>query len=93
MNFQRGRRLAASLLLLGAIMLLLSLMLQETQALFSVFAVFGMVSVVCGIACTVIFCKCPYCNRVIMKKLMVVTECPYCKRDLLTGLVPKKKRK
>lgn len=92
-SFHMGRRITMVLLGAGLVALVIALALGETSALGSYVAIAGVVLFIVGMGACVTFCKCPYCNRVILRKMFIVTDCPHCKRNLETGLKGKSKKK
>ncbi|MCL1829201.1 MAG: hypothetical protein FWG32_06870 [Oscillospiraceae bacterium] len=92
MTFHKGKKLTGALFVSGIISLVLALISGEGGAAANTLSVLGLVLFVSGLLACIAFCRCPACNRAIIRKLFVLKDCPYCKRDLSTGLKTKKKK-
>ena len=94
-SFMRGRELAKNLmtgLVISAVLSILSLyMMSGIMQIF--FLVLTTVLVIVLAYVVVKFCRCPYCDKVIIAGVLAVQDCPRCHRNLVTGKKTKKSKR
>ena len=93
MTFHKAKKITGALFVMGIVALVLALLSGDQPSLAGTLTAAGLILFAAGIFVCVAYCRCPVCNRVIMRKLFVLQICPYCKRNLATGLKSKKKTK
>jgi hypothetical protein len=93
MKFDKAKRLTMTLVILGLVLCVLAAILGEDGSLFMILLIGGVVVFLAGMVVCFTWCRCPHCNHVIVRKLMVLEVCPFCKHDLITGLKRKKNGK
>ena len=93
MNFDRARNLVKFLLVFCLALGLAGIITADTGMAYSVyFALASMLCFVLAFVVIVLFCKCPYCGKVVYLGLFKATHCPKCRRSFETGVKKKGKR-
>ena len=90
MSLGAAKTLTSGLLVGCVVCCLLSLLLTGLPE--SVRTAIGWAAIllaVLGVACLVLFCRCPYCGAHLFKGLFKMKFCPSCRRDLETGMKQK----
>ena len=92
-TLEYGKNISKWLVLFSAILAIASLLLFPAGSAQQLILLVG--SVVCFVAAIVVivkYCRCPYCGKMIITGVLVVTHCPSCRRDLKTGKKSKNKK-
>lgn len=92
MKFDRARNLVKFLLAMCLVSGLAGIITADKGMAFSVyFALGSMICFVLSFVVIVLFCKCPYCGKVVYLGLFKATHCPKCRRSFETGVKKKGK--
>ncbi len=86
MNFQTAKRIVGMLMAISVISCIVGIAVFEPgslQASYCVLGAFGALLLSVGVMLK--WCRCPWCGKVIFRKLFYITECPSCRRDIETG--------
>lgn len=92
MKFDRARNLVKLLLVLCVILCVVGVVVAERGSALALYS--GIISIVCFVLAFVVvilYCKCPYCGKVIYLGLFKAVNCPHCRRNLSTGAKTKGK--
>lgn len=92
MKFDRARNLVKFLLALCLALGLAGIITSDKGMALSVyFMLASMICFVLSFVVIVLFCKCPYCGKVVYLGLFKATHCPKCRRSFETGVKKKGK--
>lgn len=92
MKFDRARNLVKLLLVLCVVLCVTGVAMTNTGNAFASYS--GIISIVCFVLAFVVvilYCRCPYCGKVIYLGLFKAVSCPHCRRNLTTGAKTKGK--
>ena len=93
MKFDKARNLVKFLLALCLLFGLAGIIISDKGLAFSVY--FSLASMICFVLTFIVialFCKCPYCGKVVYLGLFKATHCPKCRRNFETGVKKKGQR-
>lgn len=93
MKFDRARNLVKLLLALCVLFAAAGVIMNGGGSALPMYL--SLLSVVCFVLAFVViflYCKCPYCGKVVYLGLFKATHCPKCRRSFETGAKKKGKR-
>ena len=93
MKFDRARNLVKFLLALCVMFGVVGVITNGNGTVLPMYsAVLSLACFVLSFVVIFLFCKCPYCGKVVYLGLFKATHCPTCRRSFETGATKKGKR-
>lgn len=83
MKFETGKKIVMIFMFLSAGACIAGLLLGGESADYYVMAAISLMLISMG--ALFLWCRCPWCGKVIVKDLFRAKVCPSCRRDLITG--------
>lgn len=81
MNLRKWQALYYSLIVLGMVLLIIAILVDERLTV--IFGVAGLASAICGFILQFIVWKCPHCDkRLPTTGILGMDHCPYCGNNL-----------